>query len=109
MDQSLIRSWPGAARPPTATHGLPVSVDARHKAGHKRLVSGESLYLIGSELCVSYVCREHGQIDPELDEGPTPFPFLVRIEDDLVISYDGQPAVGLDLGIELAGCPASVA
>src|SRR5712671_428748 len=34
---------------------------------------------------------------------------MIGSEDDVVIGRDGKPAIGLDLGVELTGCPAGIA
>ncbi len=52
--------------------------------------------------------RQRQQVDAELGEGALPLVALSRIEDEVLVGGDAQPAVGLNLGIELAGTPAGV-
>src|SRR6516164_10344512 len=60
-------------------------------------------------LRVPGLTRQHGQIDAELGECPLPLPVVIGSEHDLVICGDRKPAIGLNLGVELTGCPAGIA
>ena len=46
---------------------------------------------------------------PSLAERALPFAVVVGVEHDVVIGGDREPAIGLDLGIELARRPAGIA
>src|SRR5487761_87647 len=49
------------------------------------------------------------QVDAELRKRALPFLAVLGVEHDLLVRGDAQPAVRLDLGIELAGSPAGIA
>src|SRR6204780_845402 len=49
------------------------------------------------------------QVDAELGQRELPFLGLVRAEHDVFVGVDAEPAIGLQLGVELAGTPAGIA
>jgi hypothetical protein len=58
---------------------------------------------------VSCVTREPAEIDAELRQGMLPFVVEIAAEHQLFIRRHLQPAIGLDLGIELARTPSGIA
>ena len=48
-------------------------------------------------------------LDAELADGALPFVVEAGVEEQILVGRGGEPAIGLDLGIELAGAPAGIA
>src|SRR5258708_17235266 len=60
-------------------------------------------------LSVAGVARQGDGVDAELGQRSLPFVLEVVAEDDALVGGDVQPAIGLDLGVELARPPAGIA
>src|SRR3546814_3803242 len=58
---------------------------------------------------VAGVAGEHGDVDAELADGALPLVVEGVVEHQVLVGGDVQPAVGLDLRVELAGPPAGIA
>ena len=58
---------------------------------------------------VAGVARQQREVDAELGDRPLPLAVQVLVEDQLLVGGDVEPAVGLDLGVELARAPAGIA
>src|SRR6185503_17399363 len=61
------------------------------------------------ELSVTRVARKREGIDAELGDRAPPFVVIRAVEEQRVVRRHGEPAIRLDLGIELAWAPAGVA
>ncbi len=54
------------------------------------------------------VARQRRGIDAELGDGASPFVLKPFVEDEIIIGGDMEPAIRLDLRIELAGTPTRI-
>src|SRR5258708_37424302 len=59
-------------------------------------------------LSVAGAARQGHGVDAELGQRSLPFVLEVVAEDDALVGGDVQPAIGLDLGVELARPPAGI-
>src|SRR5215467_10427377 len=57
---------------------------------------------------MSGIARQHGQIDAQFGQRPSPFPIVIGSEHDFVIRRNAKPAIGLDLSIKLTWRPTGI-
>src|SRR6516162_4021027 len=102
--QLLCRAQPSHAALDRRLQSHPTTLSSRRKT--TRLQAEQPSWL--QQLGVARFTREPIDAHADLADGALPFVVELGIEEDGLVGRCGEPAIGLDLGIELTGAPAGI-